>query len=343
MKKTLLAFCAAALMATGFASPAFSDPIRLNGAGATFPYPLYSKWFNEYHKLKPEIQINYQSIGSGGGIQQIKAKTVDFGASDAPLTAEEEKAMPAPIAQIPMTAGSVVVVYNLPGVDKGLKLTSEAVADLFLGKIKKWNDPKIASQNPGVNLPDMPVAVVHRSDGSGTTYVFTDYLAKANADSYWTIGRGKSVNWPEGIGAKGNEGVTGQVKQIPGAVGYVEYAYAIQNKLTYASIQNKAKKFIEPSPAATTAAASAMTGELLKDIRNSITDANGEGSYPISAVTYLLVYKTQEDGTKGKSLVDFLKWAMVDGQKMAESLQYSALPASLIQVNDKTISGIVVK
>ncbi len=340
MKKFTLSAGLFILISFCFISQGYTEVIKINGAGATFPYPLYSKWFNEYHKLKPNIQINYQSIGSGGGIQQIKAKTVNFGASDAPLSSDEEKAMPGAVLQIPTTAGAVSVVYNVPGVSKGLKLTSDVVGDLFVGKIKKWNDSKITSQNPGINLPDLPVAVVHRSDGSGTTYIFTDYLAKVSADFYWKAGRGKSVNWPTGIGAKGNEGVAGQVKQTPGAVGYVELAYSIQNKLSYAAIRNKAGKFIEPDPSAVTLALSSMSKQLQKDIGTSITDAAGENSYPIAGLTYLILYKAQEDAAKGKVLVDFLRWAMSDGQKFAAPLHYSSLPAEVVQLNEGKIASI---
>ncbi len=329
------------LMGLSFAARA--DVVKINGAGATFPYPLYSKWFSDYNKANPNVQINYQSIGSGGGIQQLKAGTVDFGASDAPLSADEEKAMPGPVLQIPATAGSVVIVYNIPGVDKGLKLTSDVVGDLFIGKIKTWNDPKITSQNPGVNLPNLPVAVVHRSDGSGTTYIFTDYLAKAHADFYFKVGRGKSVNWPTGLGGKGNEGVAGQVKQIPGAVGYVEYAYAVNNKIPYASIRNKAGKFVEPNPTSTTAALTAFSKDLVKDVKTSVTDAPGPDSYPISGLTYLLVYKKPADATKGKAFVDFLKWAMEKGQTQASSLLYSPLSPELVKVNEGKIASITVQ
>jgi len=320
-----------------------ADIIKLNGAGATFPYPLYSKWFNEYNKLRPDVQINYQSIGSGGGIQQIKAKTVAFGASDAPLSADEEKAMPAPVVQIPTTAGAVVVVYNLPGVDKGLKLPPDVVADLYLGKIEKWNDPRIVSQNPGMKLPDLPVAVVHRSDGSGTTYIFTDYLSKVSQDFLAKVGKGKAVNWPAGIGGKGNEGVAGQVKQTPGAVGYVEFAYAMQNQLSYASLRNKAGKYVEPSIAATTAALSAASQEIQKDVRASVTDAPGETSYPISALTYIILYKSQDVAGNGKALLDFLKWSMGEGQKFSAPLLYAPLPPEVMKINEASLASISVK
>lgn len=343
MKKKLVKIISTLTLVVGISFQAQAEVVKINGAGATFPYPLYSKWFSDYNKVNPNIQINYQSIGSGGGIQQLKAGTVDFGASDAPLSADEEKAMPGPVLQIPATAGAVVIVYNIPGVNNGLKLTSEVVGDLFIGKIKTWNDPKITSQNPGVNLPNLPVAVVHRSDGSGTTYIFTDYLAKAHADFYFKVGRGKSVNWPTGLGGKGNEGVAGQVKQIPGAVGYVEYAYAVNNKIPYASLRNKAGKFVEPSPASTTAALAAFSKEIVKDVKTSVTDAPGEASYPISGMTYLLTLKKATDPVKGKAFVDFLKWSMVAGQSQAATLQYAPLPAEVIKVNEGNIASIVIQ
>ncbi len=343
MKKNILKWLSVLTLIAGFSFQAQADIIKINGAGATFPYPLYSKWFSDYNKANPNVQINYQSIGSGGGIQQLKAGTVDFGASDAPLSSDEEKAMPGPVLQIPATAGCVAVVYNIPGVGNGLKLTSNVVGDLFVGKIKSWNDPKIVSENPGVNLPNLPVAVVHRSDGSGTTYIFTDYLAKVHADFYFKVGRGKSVNWPVGLGGKGNEGVAGQVKQVPGAVGYVEYAYAVSNKIPYAAIKNKAGKFTEPSTSATTAALAAFTKELSKDVKTSVTDAPGEASYPISAMTYLLLYKKPADSTKTKTFVEFLKWAMTSGQNQAASLYYSALPAEVIKINEGKIASITLQ
>ncbi len=338
-KKKIMAFTVSAVAVFSF-STAQAQIVKLNGAGATFPYPLYSKWFSDYNKANPNIQINYQSIGSGGGIQQLKAGTVDFGASDAPLSEEEEKAMPAPVVQIPAIGGSVVIVYNLPGVPAGLKLTADVVGDLFMGKIKNWNDARITSQNPGINIPSTPVAVVHRSDGSGTTYIFTDYLAKISSDFYHKVGRGKSVNWPTGIGGKGNEGVSGQVKQIPGALGYVEYAYAVSNKFNMAAIQNKAGKFIEPNPATSSAAFAGMNKELQKDIRASVTNAAGENSYPISGLSYLMVYKTAKDVTKRKAFVDFLKWAMAAGQSQATAMQYSPLSPELIKLNESKIASI---
>lgn len=343
MKKKILQGLALASVLLGASFGARADIIKINGAGATFPYPLYSKWFNDYNKANPNVQINYQSIGSGGGIQQLKAGTVDFGASDAPLNADEEKSMPGPVLQIPSVGGAVVIVYNIPGVDKGLKLSQDVVGDLFLGKIKAWNDPKIASQNPGINLPNLPVAVVHRSDGSGTTYIFTDYLAKAHADFYFKVGRGKSVNWPAGLGGKGNEGVAGQVKQVPGAVGYVEYAYAVNNKIPYAAIRNKSGKFVEPSPASTTAAIASFSKELVKDAKTSVTDASAPDAYPIAGLTYLMVPKKPSDASKGKAFVDFLKWAMGTGQTQAASLLYSPLSPELVKANEGKIASIALQ
>jgi phosphate transport system substrate-binding protein len=340
MKKILSFIFATFLCLLGVSSGARADMVKLNGAGATFPYPIYSKWFSEYNKLNPDVQINYQSIGSGGGIQQIKAKTVDFGASDAPLSGDEEKAMPGPVVQIPTVAGSVVVAYNLQGIGKGLKLSPDTLADIFMGKIKRWGDSKIKADNPGLPLPDTSISVVTRSDGSGTNYIFTDYLAKVNGDFYWKVGRGKSVNWPAGIGAKGNEGVTGQVKQTPGAIGYVEYAYAVKNNLTYAALKNKAGRFVEPTSESTTAAIAAFSKELQKDVKTSITDAPGENSYPISGLTYLIVYKSQSDTTKGKTLTEFLRWAMTDGQKLTGALYYSPLPAELVKLNETVIASV---
>lgn len=314
---------------------------KIVGAGATFPYPIYSKWFSDYNKANPNVKINYQSIGSGGGIQQFKAKTVDFGASDAPLSPEEEKGMGAAVIHIPTVAGAVAIAYNTPGVAKGLKLNSDVLSQIATGKIKNWNDAKIAALNPGLTLPNLPLAWVYRSDGSGTTYVFTDYLTKASADFSTKVGRGKSVSWPTGIGAKGNEGVSAQIKTTPGAIGYIEFAYAHKNNIPYASIQNKAGKFIEPSVSSTTAAISGMLGELQKNIKTSITNASGDSAYPISALTFILVYQKVNDATKGKTLVELLKWTMTEGQKTASSLFYAPLPSSLSQANLSKINSIV--
>ncbi len=297
----------------------------IQGAGATFPYPLYSKWISEYRKVNPNLNINYQSIGSGGGIKQITANTVDFGATDAPMSASELAKVKGTLHHIPMTLGSVVVAYNVPGVGEGLKLTPETLSGMFLGQITKWNDPKLVSQNPGVNLPNTPITVAYRTDGSGTTSVFTEYLSKVSVDWKAKVGEGKSVKFPVGLGGKGNEGVTGLVKSTPGAIGYLELAYAKQNKLAMAAIRNKAGKFILPTPEGATSAASGNT--VPADLCLSITDGIGAKDYPIASFSYILVYQDQQDATKGKALADFLWWAIHDGQKFAAALDYAPLPA----------------
>ena len=307
--------------------PAQAGPVSLNGAGATFPYPLYSKWMAEYNRLRPDIMINYQSIGSGGGIRQIQARTVDFGASDAPMTPDEESKAPGKLVHIPTTLGAVVLAYSLGGVPE-LKLDPEAVAGIFLGSITKWNDPKIAASNAGVNLPNTPVVVAYRSDGSGTTAVFTDYLAKISPEWKDKVGVGKSVKWPIGIGAKGNEGVTGQIKTSPGSVGYVELAYAMQNSLPMAELKNAAGKYVKPDISAITAAAAGV--DMPDTLHVSITNPAGETAYPISSFTYLLVYEDAADPVKGKVLADFLWWAVHDGQKLAEPLYYAPLPGPVV-------------
>src|SRR6478672_2970439 len=300
--------------------------MTINGAGATFPYPIYSKWFDEYAKVDPSVRFNYQSIGSGGGQKQILAQTVDFGASDGPMTDDNLSKAPGKILHIPTVAGAVVMTYNVPG-NPALKLDGETIADIFLGKIKKWNDPKIAATNPGVKLPDNEIVVVHRSDGSGTTFIFTDYLSKVSAEWKQKAGNNTSVNWPTGIGGKGNEGVSGQVKQTPGTIGYVELIYALQNKMPYAELKNAAGDFVKPTIESVTAALA--TAEIPDDFRFSMTNAPGNGAYPIAGATWLLVYQQQKDPAKGKKLVDFLKWAAKDGEKMAENLDYAPLPENV--------------
>ena len=305
-----------------------SAQMTINGAGATFPYPIYSKWFDEYAKVDPSVRFNYQSIGSGGGQKQILAQTVDFGASDGPMSDENLSKAPGKILHIPTVAGAVVMTYNLPG-NPALKLDGETIADIFLGKIKKWNDPKIAASNPGAKLPDNEIVVVHRSDGSGTTFIFTDYLSKVSGDWKQKAGNNTSVNWPTGIGGKGNEGVSGQVKQTPGAIGYVELIYALQNKMPYADLKNAAGEFVKPTIESVTAALA--TAEIPDDFRFSMTNAPGKEAYPIAGATWLLVYQQQKDAAKGKKLVEFLKWAAKDGEKMAKDLQYAPLPDTLQQ------------
>ncbi len=314
--------------------------ITLNGAGATFPYPLISKWSSEYGKINPNIQINYQSVGSGAGIQQITAKTVNFGATDAPLT-EQEYANASGILQIPESIGAVVVAYNLPGVQKGVNLSGDVIADIFLGKITKWNDPRIVSLNPGIQFPAKDIIVAHRSDGSGTTFVFTDYLSAVSPDWKSKVGKGKSVNWPVGLGGKGNEGVSGLLSQNPYAIGYIELAYAKLNNISYAYIKNKAGKFIEPTLETTANAAAGAVPTLPAGDKSwssvSIVDAAGDNSYPIGSFTYLLVYKDQTDSTKGKTLAEFLWWVVHDGQKYSSDLLYVPLPNEVVSLNEKTI------
>jgi phosphate transport system substrate-binding protein len=303
-----------------------SAQLLINGAGATFPYPIYSKWFNEYTKVDPSVRFNYQSIGSGGGQTQISAETVDFGASDAPMSDENLAKVPGKILHLPTVAGAVVVTYNLPGNPK-LKLDGPTIAGIYMGKIKKWNDPQIAGQNPDVQLPDQDVVVVHRSDGSGTTHIFTDYLNTISYDWHASVGCNMSVNWPAGLGGKGNEGVAGQVKQLSGAIGYVELIYALQNNLSYADVKNAGGNYITPSLDSVTAAMG--TAKVPDDFRFSMVNAPGANSYPISGATWLLVYAKQKDAAKGKKLVEFLNWAMSEGQKIAPSLNYASLPQNL--------------
>jgi phosphate transport system substrate-binding protein len=314
-----------------------SAQMMINGAGATFPYPIYSKWFDEYAKVDPSVRFNYQSIGSGGGQKQILAQTVDFGASDGPMSDDNLAKAPGKLLHIPTVAGADVVAYNLPG-NPALKFDANTIAGIFLGQIKKWNDPKIATLNPGVTLPDQEVVVVHRSDGSGTTYIWTDYLSKISSEWKTKVGTNTSVNWPTGIGGKGNEGVAGQIKQTPGAVGYVELIYAVQNKMPYADVRNAAGEFVKASLESITAAMA--TAQIPDDFRFSMTNAPGRGAYPIAGATWLLVYEQQKDATKGKKLVEFLKWAAKDGEKMAQDLQYAPLPESLQQRVLKRIDEI---
>lgn len=319
-----------------------SAQLQLNGAGATFPYVIYSKWFDTY-KTKTGIQFNYQSIGSGGGIKQISEGTVDFGATDGPMNdqqlADANTKQGANVLHIPMVMGAVVVTYNIPGVNQAIKLTPAVIPDIFLGVITKWNDPRITASNPGVNLPDMPIVVVHRSDGSGTTFIFVDYLCKVS--NFWKekVGKGTSVQWLVGIGGKGNEGVAGQVKQTPGAIGYVELAYAVKNNLQFATIQNKAGKWVDASLESVTEAADGALASIPADLRASITDPE-KGGYPISGMTWILVYDNQKDYAKGKAMVDFLTWAIHDGQAFAKDLYYSPLPKKVVQMVEKRIALI---
>ncbi len=304
--------------------------LQLNGAGATFPYPMYSKWFNLYIQVDPDTRFNYQSIGSGGGIKQITEQTVDFGATDGPMTDEQLRAAPGRILHFPTVMGAVVVTYNAEGISTGLKLTPEAVAGIFLGTITKWNDPTLVAANPGVTLSPRDIVVVHRSDGSGTSYIFTDYLSKVSREWNKKVGKGTSVNWPVGLGGKGNEGVTGLVKQTPFSLGYVELIYAQSNGLPFADVKNKVGAFVTPSLDSVTAAAAAFADSMPEDFRVSITDAPGANAYPISGMTWLLVYEKQQDAEKGMKLVRFLDWMMHDGQQHAAALHYASLPAQVV-------------
>ncbi|MFZ0860524.1 MAG: phosphate ABC transporter substrate-binding protein PstS [Candidatus Sulfotelmatobacter sp.] len=301
----------------------------LNGAGATFPYPIYSKWFSEYHKIRSDVEVNYQSIGSGGGIRQVTSGTVDFGASDMPMTDKQLQEVKTKILNIPTVLGADVPAYNLPGVSGEVKFTPEALAGIFLGKISKWNDTAITSANPGINFPDKDIVVVHRSDGSGTTFIWTDYLSKVSPEWKSQVGADTSVKWPVGMGGKGNEGVAGYIRQLPGSVGYVELIYAIQNNIPYGSVRNSAGTFVKASLEGVTAAA-ASAPKMPADFRVSITNAPGKDAYPISSFTWLLIPAPSKDPAKGKILADFLNWMVTDGQKMTSALAYAPLPDNVV-------------
>lgn len=312
----------------------------INGAGATFPFPIYSKWFSDYQKVKPDVQINYQSVGSGAGIKQFTEKTVDFGASDAPMKDEQIKAVGEPVLHIPTVMGAVVLTYNLPSVsNKTLRLSADAIAGIFLGRIKKWNDSVIVHENPEIKLPADDIIVVTRSDGSGTTAIFTDYLSKISGDWKSGPGSGTAVKWPTGLSGKGNEGVTGVVKTTPGAIGYVELIYAKTNKLPYAELKNKSGQYVDATTATVSSAAAASVKAMPEDFRVSITNAPGVTSYPISGFTYLLL-RQKMPREKGEKLVGFLKWAMKDGQKLAPPLFYAPLPAALVKKVEAKIATI---
>ncbi len=333
----------AALIAfPALATAANAQSVDLTGAGATFPYPIYSKWFSDY-ATKTGVRINYQSIGSGGGIRQLSEQTVDFGASDAPMSdAELAKAKGGRILHFPMVLGAVVVTYNLPEVQKSLKLSGTVLGDIFLGRITRWNDPRIAALNAGVELPAKDILVVHRSDGSGTSYIFTDYLAAVSPAWAAGPGKGKEVQWPVGLGGKGNEGVAGQVRQIAGSTGYVELAYARQNKLSYAEVQNAAGAYVAPTIEAITEAAAAASKTLDKntDFRVSIVNAPGKKAYPISSFTWLLVYEKMPDAAKARKLADFLKYAWTNGQKAAAALDYAPLPRNVVQQLEQRVAAL---
>jgi len=329
VRKLLAVVAGVAALATGVAA---QQKVQINGAGATFPYPIYSKWFSEYNKLHPSVEINYQSIGSGGGIRQLSNQTVFFGATDGPMTPEQMLAAPGKILHLPTVLGAVVPVYNIPGVSTQLKFTGGLLADIFLGKITKWNDPTIMKLNPGVNLPGTDITVVHRSDGSGTSYIFVDYLAKLSAEWKQKVGVATAVNWPVGVGGKGNEGVSGLVTQTPGSIGYVELIYALQNKVSYGAVQNMAGDFVTATVESVSAAAAEAVKSMPADFRVSITNAPGKGVYPISSFTWLLLYENPKDKAQAKVMVDFVKWALTDGQKFAPDLGYAPLPEAVVKL-----------
>ncbi|HZQ67651.1 MAG TPA: phosphate ABC transporter substrate-binding protein PstS [Terriglobales bacterium] len=318
-----------ALLCVALALPAVGQTTTLNGAGATFPYPIYSKWFSEYHKAHPDVEINYQSIGSGGGIRQVVAGTVDFGASDGPMSDQQlAEYKNGKLFHIPTVLGAVVPAYNVPGVSGDLKFTPEALAGIFLGKITSWNDPVLVKANPGVNLPNQPIVVIHRSDGSGTSFIFTDYLSKVSSDWASSVGKNTSVKWPVGLGGKGNEGVAGMIRQMQGGIGYIELIYAVQNNIPYGMVKNASGEFVKASLASVTAAAASMK-TMPADFRVSITNAPGKDSYPISSFTWLLIPEKSKDPNKGKILNGFLNWMLDDGEKMTSQLTYAPLPDSV--------------
>jgi len=311
---------------------AAAQTIQINGAGATFPYPIYSKWFSEYNKLHSNIQINYQSVGSGAGIQQVIKQTVFFGATDGPMTEEQQQNAPGKILHFPTVLGAVVPVYNIPNVTAELKFSGPLLADIFLGKVTKWNDPAIVKLNAGVTLPATDITVAHRADGSGTTYIWVDYLSKVSPEWKTKVGINTSVKWPTGVGGRGNEGVASVVSQTPGAIGYVELIYALQTKTAYGAVQNMAGEFTKASVASVTAAAAAAATQMPADFRVSITNAPGKGVYPISSFTWLLLYENAKDKAQAKTMVDFLKWALADGQKFAPELGYAPLPEAVVKL-----------
>ena len=343
MNRRTFTFTITALLGLALGTGLAAQKIQINGAGATFPYPIYSKWFSEYNKLHPNVEINYQSIGSGGGIRQLTNQTVFFGATDGPMTKDQMLAAPGPILHLPTVLGAVVPIYNLPDVSTALKFTGPVLADLFLGKITRWNDAAIAKINPGVTLPNLPVTVVHRSEGSGTTYIFMDYLAKVSPEWKTKVGVANSVSWPVGLGASGNEGVSGMTKQTPGALGYVELTYAMQNKIAYGPVQNMEGTFVNASIASVTAAAASAAKVMPADFRVSIVNAQGKDAYPISSFTWMLFYENPKNKAMSKTMVEFMKWALADGQKMAEPLGYAPLPAAVVTMELEALKKIKIQ
>ena len=330
----------AALIAAMVTTAATAQKIQISGAGATFPYPIYSKWFAEYNRMHPNVEINYQSIGSGGGIRQLSAGTVFFGASDGPMTNDQIYAAGFPILHLPTVLGGVVPVYNVPGIEAELRFTGPVLANIYLGRITKWNDAAIKTLNPNVNLPGTEITVVHRSDGSGTTYIWVDYLSKISADFRKTVGVATSVNWPVGVGGKGNEGVAGLVKQTPGAVGYVELIYALQSKIAYGAVQNQTGEFVRASTETVSNAAAGAARTMPRDFRVSITNAPGRDVYPISSFTWLLFNERPSDRVKSRTMVDFVRWALTDGQRFAAELGYAPLPKEVVAQEMQALSRI---
>jgi len=310
----------------------------INAGGATFPYPIYSKWFNDYNKLHPDIQINYQSIGSGGGIRQVTAGTLDFGASDGPMSDEQLAQSKVKIIHIPTVLGAVVPAYNIPGVNAELKFAPDVLADIFLGKIANWNDPRMAKENPGIKFPDQQIVVVHRSDGSGTNYIFTDYLCKISPEWKSTVGKGTSVSWKTGMGGKGNEGVAGYIRNIQGSIGYVELIYALQNHITYGMVRNASGAYVKASLGSTTAAAA--SAKMPADFRVSITNAPGKDAWPIASFTWLLIPQPPKDSKRGQAIKNFLEWMSTDGQKMTEALSYAPLPSNVVQMEQAAFKNL---
>jgi phosphate transport system substrate-binding protein len=336
--RTLLAVAGATTLVVGAAA----QKVQIQGAGATFPNPIYQKWVAEYNKLHNNIEINYQSLGSGAGIRQLTNQTVFFGASDGPMTNEQLQAAPGKVLHLPTVLGADVPIYNLPGVSAELKFSGPVLADIFLGKITKWNDPALAKLNPGVNLPATDVTVVHRSDASGTTYIWVDFLAKVSPEWKSKVGVQTNVNWPTGVGGKGNEGVSGLVSQTPGSLGYVELVYAIQGKIAYGSVQNMAGEFTKATVESVTAAAGAAAGKMPADFRVSITNAPGKGVYPVSSFTWILLYENPKNKAQAKAMLDFMKWALMDGQKFAAGLGYAPLPNEVVKLEMAALATIKV-
>ena len=338
--KRLFRSAGAAGASFALASVTLAAAVQINGAGATFPAPIYTKWFAEYNKLHPDVQINYQPVGSGAGIRQVNERTVFFGATDGPMTDEQLQNAKSKILHFPTVLGAVVPIYNIPGFSQELKFTGPVLADIFLGKITKWNDAAIAKANPGVNLPATDIVVAHRADGSGTTYIWCDYLAKVSPEWKKTVGVATSVKWPTGLAAQRNDGVAATVSTQPGAIGYVELIYALQNKISFGSVENRSHKFVKATVESVTAAANAAAAKMPADFRVSITNADGDDVYPISSFTWILLHQNPPDKAMGKVMVDFMKWALTDGQKFAPDLGYSPLPKNVVDMEIKALGTI---